>query len=250
METTPKISLRLLFWILIWFLLLGVGLTLFGNWELRSFQTALSVYDGQVLNAETMDRIKVVMEKFTMVFVQVMAGGIVLTALLAWLCSRFAVNRAIRRALPAAAVSKERTAPKAAAAPETRMGHEGESGALHVLSLFQREGRFVDFLKEDLTAYDDAQIGAAVRSIHEGCRKALDKHFGPQPVLDRDEGEEISIPPGFDPHAIRLTGNVSGKPPFKGVLQHKGWRAARVELPSLSGSQDLRIIAQAEVEIP
>jgi hypothetical protein len=250
METTPKISLRLLFCILIWFLLLGVGLALFGNWELRSFETALSAYDGQVLNQETLDRIKVLMEKLAMVFAQIMAGGIVLAALLAWLCSRFAVNRAIKRAKPAPAASKERTAPKATAAIETRMGDEGESGALHVLSLFQREGRLVDFLKEDLTAYEDAQIGAAVRSIHEGCRKALDKHFGPQPVLDRDEGEEVSIPPGFDPHAIRLTGNVSGKPPFKGVLQHKGWRAARVELPSLSGSQDPRIIAQAEVEIP
>jgi len=250
MKTTPKISLRLLLWILIWFLLLGVGLAVFGNWALKSFETALSAYDGQVLNAETMDRIKVVLEKFAMIFVQVMAGGIVLAALLAWLCSRLAVNRAIKRALPAAAAPKERSTPKAAATIETRMGDEGESGALHVLSLFQREGRLVDFLKEDLTAYEDAQIGAAVRSIHEGCRKALEKHFGPQPVLDRDEGEEISIPAGFDPHAVRLTGNVSGEPPFKGVLQHKGWRAARVELPSLSGFQDPRIIAQAEVEIP
>jgi small basic protein len=250
METTPKISLRLLIWILIWFLLLGVGLTVFGNWALRGFETALSTYEVQALNPETLARIKVVLEKFAMVFVQGMAGGIVLAALLAWLCSRFAVNRAIKRALPAPSAPKERTAPKPTAAIETRMGDEARGGALHVLSLFQREGRFVDFLKEDLTAYDDAQIGAAVRSIHEGCRKALDKHFGPQPVLDRDEGEEVSIPAGFDPHAIRLTGNVSGEPPFKGVLQHKGWRAARVELPSLSGSQDPRIIAQAEVEIP
>ena len=249
MESTPKISLRLFFWILIWFLLLGLGLTLFGNWELTSFKAALSAYDGQALNAETLEQLKAVLDKLAMIFLQVMAGGIALAALLAWLCSRLAVNRAIRRAQPGPAAPKERAAPKATPAIETRMGNEAESGALHVLSLFQREGRLVDFLKEDLTAYDDAQIGAAVRSIHEGCRKALDKHFGPQPVLNRDEGEEVSIPPGFDPHTIRLTGKVSGAPPFKGVLQHKGWRAARVELPSLSGSQDPRIIAQAEVEI-
>jgi hypothetical protein len=250
METTPKISLRLLIWILIWFLMFGVGLTLFGNWALRSLEAALSAYNGQVLNAETLDRIKVVMEEFAMVFSKVMAGGIVLAALLAWLCSRLAVKRAFERALSAMVAPVERTAPKAKVALETKMDHEAEGGALHVLSLFQREGRLVDFLKEDLTAYEDAQIGAAVRSIHEGCRKALDKHFGPQPVLDRNEGEEVSIQPGFDPYAIRLTGNVSGEPPFKGVLQHKGWRAGRVELPSLSGSQDPRIIAQAEVEIP
>jgi hypothetical protein len=239
-----------LIWILIWFLLLGVGLTLFGNWALRSFETALSAYNGRVLNAETLEQLKVVLEKFAVIFVQVMAGGIVLAALLAWFCSRLAVNRAIKSAQPAAAAPKGQTAPKATAAIETRMNQEAQGGALHVLSLFQRAGRLVDFLKEDLNAYEDAQIGAAVRSIHEGCRKALDKHFGPQPVLDRDEGEEVSIPPGFDPHAIRLTGNVAGEPPFKGVLQHKGWRAARVELPSLSGSQDATIIAQAEVEIP
>jgi hypothetical protein len=250
METTPKISLKLLLWILIWFLFFGVGLTLFGNWALRSFETALSAFEGQALNAETLARIKVLLEKLAMIFAQVMAGGIVLAALLAWLCSRLAVKGALKRALPPAPTPKARTAPKPTAPVETRMGDEARSGALHVLSLFQREGRLVDFLNEDLTAYDDAQIGAAVRSVHEGCRKALDKHFGPQPVLDRDEGEEVSIPTGFDPHAIRLTGNVSGAPPFKGVLQHKGWRAARVELPSLSGSQDPRIIAQAEVEIP
>jgi hypothetical protein len=250
MQNTPKISLRLLIWILIWFLLLGAGLTLFGIWEFRSVETALSAYKGQTLNTETLAQVKVVLEKVAMIFVQVMAGGIALAALLAWLCSRFAVNRAIRRTLSVAGTPKEQAAPKAATAIETRMNQEAQGGALHVLSLFQREGRLVDFLKEDLSAYDDAQIGSAVRSIHEGCRKALDKHFGPQPVLDSDEGEEISIPAGFDPHTIRLTGNVSGEPPFKGVLQHKGWRAARVELPSLSGTQDPRIIAQAEVEIP
>jgi len=250
METAPKISLRLLIWILIWFLLLGVGLTLFGTWELRNFETALSAYQGQALNAETLAQLKVVLEKFALIFAQFMAGGIVLAAVLAWLFSRMAVNRAIARARPAAAAPEEQATPKAPVAVETRMNQEAQGGALHVLSLFQREGRLVDFLQEDLTAYEDAQIGAAVRSIHEGCRKALDKHFGPKPVLDREEGKEISIPAGFDPHAIRLTGNVSGEPPFKGVLQHKGWRAVRVELPSLSGSQDVTIIAQAEVEIP
>jgi hypothetical protein len=247
---TPKISLRLFLWILMWFLLLGAGLALFGNWALKGFETELWAHEGQVLNAEILGQLKAVIDKFSMFFIQVMAAAVVLAALLAWLCSRAAVNGAFKRALSAPAASKEPAAPKAPAVIQTRMGDEGESGALHVLSLLQREGRLVDFLKEDLAAYEDAQIGAAVRSIHEGCRKALEKHFGPQPVLDREEGEEISVPRGFDPHAIRLTGNVSGEPPFKGILQHKGWRAGRVELPGLSGSQDPRIIAQAEVDIP
>jgi hypothetical protein len=31
----------------------------------------------------------------------------------------------------------------------------------------------VDFLMEDVTTYDDAQVGAAARVVHEGCQSAL-----------------------------------------------------------------------------
>ena len=67
--------------------------------------------------------------------------------------------------------------------------------------------------------------------------------------MNDTEGESITIPEGFDPKTIKLTGNVSGNPPFKGVLQHKGWRISRIELPTLSGAQDPKIVAPAEVEI-
>src|SRR6187200_3053170 len=48
--------------------------------------------------------------------------------------------------------------------------------ATQLLALLQRDGRLVDFLMEDLTPYADAQIGAAVRDVHRGCREALDKY--------------------------------------------------------------------------
>ncbi|MFO8113203.1 MAG: DUF2760 domain-containing protein [Desulfosalsimonadaceae bacterium] len=121
---------------------------------------------------------------------------------------------------------------------------------LHLLSVLQREGRLVDFLTEDLAPYDDAQIGAAVRSIHENCQKSLEKYLSPKFVMDKNEGEPVTIPPEFDSNAIKLTGNVTGEPPFSGVLRHRGWRAGKLELPELTGTGDAKIIAPAEVEIP
>lgn len=120
---------------------------------------------------------------------------------------------------------------------------------LHFLAVLQREGRILDFFSEDLTLYDDEQIGSAVRSIHEDCKKTVEKYLAPLPVLGTEEGELVDILPGFDPDSIKLTGNVSGEPPFKGVLRHRGWKAGKREIPKLSDVLDSSIIAPAEVEI-
>lgn len=120
---------------------------------------------------------------------------------------------------------------------------------LYWLSLLQREGRFLDFLSEDLEPYEDAQIGAAVRSVHANCRKALHKKLSLAPIIDKDEGQEITVDSGFDPGSIVLTGNVTGTPPFRGILRHKGWQAKRVEIPIFSESAETSVIAPAEVEI-
>lgn len=122
--------------------------------------------------------------------------------------------------------------------------------AVQMLALLQREGRLIDFLREDIQPYDDAQIGAAVRTIHQTCRQALAEYLTLEPVLNGNEGDEVTVPKDFNPSAIRLTGNVSGEPPFRGVLRHPGWRAARVKLPAQPTGQDPHIIAPAEVEIP
>ena len=122
--------------------------------------------------------------------------------------------------------------------------------AIQLLALFQREGRLIDFLREDIQPYDDAQIGAAVRTIHQACRQALAEHVTLEPVLSGHEGDDVTVPHSFDPSAIRLTGNVSGEPPFRGALRHAGWRAVQVKLPAQPSGQDPRIVAPAEVEIP
>jgi hypothetical protein len=122
-------------------------------------------------------------------------------------------------------------------------------GALRLLGLLQEQGRLVDFLEEDLAPYPDDQIGGAVRAIHEGCRKALHAQFAFEPVLRGAEGEDVTVDAGFDAAAVRLTGNVAGAPPFRGVLRHGGWRATAATLPERQGI-DPRLIAPAEVEIP
>jgi hypothetical protein len=123
-----------------------------------------------------------------------------------------------------------------------------DESALRLLGVLQEEGRLVDFLEEDLTSYPDEQIGAAVRGIHEGCRKALRERVAIEPVLRGAEGETVTVDAGFDPAAIRLTGNVTGAPPFRGVLRHAGWRATRAAVPERRG-HDPHVLAPAEVEI-
>lgn len=120
--------------------------------------------------------------------------------------------------------------------------------ALHLTAMLQREGRLLDFVEEDLTGFSDAQIGAAARTVHDGCKKALHQAFTFAPVRLEKEGAPVSLPGGFDPGAVRLTGNVVGNPPFNGVLRHHGWKVTDVHMPTASG--DPTLVAPAEVELP
>ncbi|MGJ7582618.1 DUF2760 domain-containing protein [Variovorax sp. RHLX14] len=120
--------------------------------------------------------------------------------------------------------------------------------ALQLLALLQRESRFVDFLQEDIAAYSDADVGGAARLLHGGARKVLKDTFDLEAVRSEAEGSRLTLPAGFDAAAVRVTGNVVGQPPFTGTLQHKGWRATAVRLPTLTAGHDTRVIAPAEVE--
>jgi len=122
---------------------------------------------------------------------------------------------------------------------------------LRILAVLQRDGRLVDFLQEDIDAYSDAQIGAAVRDIHRGCRKSLQEYLTIEPIMPGAEESSVQVPSDFDPAAIRLLGNVDGKPPFQGVLKHHGWRVRSVHLPLLPVARDdSSVLSPAEVEIP
>jgi uncharacterized protein DUF2760 len=122
--------------------------------------------------------------------------------------------------------------------------------ALQLLSLFQREGRLVDFLQQDIASFADADVGAAARIVHDGCRKALRSHATIEPVRPEDEGARVVLAAGFAPDEVKLTGGVGGQPPYAGVLRHRGWRATRLDLPQIVGDHDARVLAPAEVELP
>lgn len=177
--------------------------------------------------------------------------GIVMTILL-WLALSFLGQRVVgssTAAPPPVVREAQRETPREPArpAPPVRVA---EDGAVQMLAILQREGRFIDFLQEDLSLYDDAQIGAAVRSIHEGSRKALQEHITLEPIFAETEGSTVSVAPGFDAQTVRLTGNVIGEPPFHGALRHRGWRAARVNLPQPSTARGREtVVAAAEVEV-
>jgi hypothetical protein len=144
---------------------------------------------------------------------------------------------------------KPPAAPPAPAAPAFSVADVSREGSLHVLAILQREARLLDFCEEELTGYTDAVIGAAARTVHTGVRKVLKSYFDLQPVRTEKEGEQVTVPEGFDARAVRLTGNVVGKPPFKGALRHHGWRAADVKLPEPVRGDASRLLAPAEVEL-
>lgn len=144
---------------------------------------------------------------------------------------------------------KAKAKEKKRAEPAPVLKTAGPEAALQLLGLLQREGRFVDFLEEDLSGASDADIGAAARVVHEGCKKAVDEHFTIEPVHASDEGDTVKVEEGFDAHEIRLTGNVVGEPPYSGQLTHRGWKCDDVRLPKMSEKHDPRVIAPAEVEL-
>ena len=143
-------------------------------------------------------------------------------------------------------VPVEKIAEKAVDTPADMPAH---TAALQLLGLLQREARFMDFVQEDVAGYADADIGAAARVVHEGCRKVLHQHFSVAPVRPEAEGSRVTLAAGFDAAAVRLTGHVVGQAPFTGTLGHRGWQVTDVKLPQLTDPQAARIIAQAEVEL-
>jgi hypothetical protein len=141
-------------------------------------------------------------------------------------------------------------APPPAALAEAAPAEDSSDRAVQLLALLQREGRLVDFLGEDLTPYQDAQVGAAVREVHANCRKALEQYVVLEPVFAGEEDEPVTVEEGFDPAAVKLVGNVTGRPPLRGLLRHRGWRVVKTNLPSLPPKGTGRdVVAPAEVEI-
>ncbi|MBM4380395.1 MAG: DUF2760 domain-containing protein [Deltaproteobacteria bacterium] len=139
--------------------------------------------------------------------------------------------------------------PAVATAPARVTPEQAHAPALALLAMLQREGRLVDFLQEDLTGAPDADVGGAARVVHEGCRRVLRQYLVLERARPESEGDRVTLPAGFDAQRVRLTGNVTGAPPFNGTLRHPGWLAAEVKLPPVAEGMDARVLQAAEVEL-
>lgn len=133
--------------------------------------------------------------------------------------------------------------------PQEPLKQASPDAALQLLSLLQQDARFIDFIQEDLSGYDDSDIGAAARIVHEGSKKTLNNYFDFTPIRAEDEETRITLEAGFNASEVRLTGNVVGEAPFSGTLIHKGWKVNSSKLPKTSKNHDTSIIAPAEIEL-
>ena len=136
-------------------------------------------------------------------------------------------------------------------APERPQASRADAEIVQFLSMLQEKGRLVDFLMDDINAYGDAQVGAAARVVHAGCKGVLKDHFSIAPVRTEPEGSAVKVPAGYSADEYRLVGKIAGSAPFSGVLVHRGWKTDSVKLPQLlRGAADrLPAIAPAEVEV-
>lgn len=154
------------------------------------------------------------------------------------------------RALLESAGEEQAAKPPAIEKPKPPEPKPARSEALTLLATLQREARFIDFVKEPIDAYSDAQVGAAVREVHRECAQVLERMFALKAIVDQGEGSEFEVPAEFDAERYRLTGKVVDQPPYHGRLVHHGWEASKCELPTWSGSKaSARVVAAAEVEI-
>ena len=128
---------------------------------------------------------------------------------------------------------------------------QGDAEVLSFLAILQARGRLVDFLMDDINAHDDAQVGAAARVVHAGCKVVLQEHFRISPVREESEGSTVQVAPGYAADQYRLLGRISGSAPFSGVLVHHGWKTDAVNLPRIVRNpiDGLPTIAPAEVEL-
>lgn len=172
------------------------------------------------------------------------AGAGFILAVFLWFFIRALIASPIRTAMAtrSAAPAKKTVDPKLAQARNQRY-------FLHILTALQNDGRLLDFFSENLDQYEDDQIGAAVRTIHDNSRRSLQKYVKMAPVMEEEEGSEVTIPEGFNPNEVKLTGNVTGKPPFSGIVRHKGWKAEEIRMPKFNDTEGSDILAAAEIEI-
>ncbi|SCY11494.1 DUF2760 domain-containing protein [Desulfoluna spongiiphila] len=240
MDSAKTFSKRALLWIFLVMALfvLAVDVAIYFGASVAAMKAVHTAADPDAAKAFSF-----VFENFSQVVVPVSVGAGLVFALLLWMIIR---GLYVNAGVPEVAAAPKDEGP--VVDPEVEKRNTRRT-FLHLVSALQKEGRLIDFFNEDLSIYSDDQIGAAVRGIHENCVKTLGKYVSCGPVVDTPEGESITVEAGFNPEEIRLTGNVSGEPPFTGIVRHKGWKATKTEVPTLSEESNPDVLAPAEVEL-
>lgn len=164
-------------------------------------------------------------------------------------CRRILVDARFAGRIAALGADRSTTAADARDPEVPRLRAAEPNAGLQLLGLLQKEGRLIDFLEEDVGTYSDAEVGAAARVVHAGCKQALGQYFTIEAVRAEAERTRVTLAEGFDASAVRLTGNVVGQAPFTGSLVHRGWRVTEARLPQVATGHDLTILAPAEVEL-
>lgn len=132
---------------------------------------------------------------------------------------------------------------------KTQKVEESDASHLRLLAILQQSARLIDFFKEDISKYSDAQVGAAARKIHQDAGKVLEEIVTIRPIKLENEGTKIQVASGYDPSSIKVVGKVKGEPPYNGTLVHKGWKATKQSLPKKIGEQHHEVLQPAEIEI-
>lgn len=249
MDMIKRYSRRSFLLIFVFMVLLAGALSVaayYGKTHIR--QEISQLVKPDVLPTDIVAQVNQLHDTYAIYLMSISTGVFILFGIILWIILKGVAKGAFKSAGPATQKSKDsESSDKQKMDDKRRL--ENQRLFMHLLVVLQREGRLLDFFQEDLDMYEDEQIGAAVRDIHGSCQKIINKNLAMEPIITGNEGEEIEVDTGFDPDAIKLTGRVTGQPPFTGIIRHKGWRARKLDLPDLSAAKDPGIISPAEVEI-
>lgn len=129
-----------------------------------------------------------------------------------------------------------------------------EAAVVQFVARLQEKGRFLDFIMDDIAAYDNESVGAAARIVHQGCCEVIHDSFTIETIFGGEELEELTLADNYDSHLFRLVGNVPESAPYEGHVLHRGWKTTRVNLSHVVKSEEQidiarSILAPADVEI-
>lgn len=129
-----------------------------------------------------------------------------------------------------------------------------DAAVVQFIARLQEKGRFLDFIMDDIAAYDNESVGAAARIVHQGCCDVMHDSFTIETIFPGEEMEEITLADNYDSHLFRLVGNVPENAPYEGHVLHRGWKTTRVNLAQVVNTEEhietaRSIMAPADVEI-